>query len=76
MQDEQAIAQNLRDAGCGRKEIEKIMDCWREGDLSGMEKRIAVCRREQLDRMHESQRCIDRLDYLSYRLEKKKGESV
>lgn len=67
---EQEIAQNLRDAGCGRKEIETIMGCWREGDLTEMEKRIAACRREQLDRLHESQKCIDRLDYLSYQLGK------
>ena len=66
---EQEIAQNLRDAGCGRKEIETIMDCWREGNLQGMEKRIAAFRREQLDRLHESQKRIDRLDYLSYRLQ-------
>ena len=48
---EQEIAQNLRDAGCGRKEIETILGCWRQGDL------------------HESQKYIDRLDYLSYRLQ-------
>ena len=31
---------------------------------------IAKCRRKQLDRLHESQACIDRLDYLSYQLRK------
>ena len=66
---EQEIAQNLRDAGCGRKEIETILGCWRQGDLTGMGKLIAACRREQLDRLHESQQYIDRLDYLSYRLQ-------
>ena len=70
MQDEQSIAQNLLDAGCGAEEIEAIMGCWRKGDLAQMEKQIAVCRREQLDRMHESQKCIDRLDYLRYQLER------
>ncbi len=68
MHTEQEIAQNLRDAGCGRKEIETIMGCWREGDLTEMEKHITACRRAQLDRLHESQKHIDRLDYLSYRL--------
>ena len=70
MQDEQSIAQNLLDAGCGAEEIEAIMGCWRKGDLAHVEKQIAVCRREQLDRMHESQKCIDRLDYLRYQLER------
>ena len=52
-----------------RKEIETILGCWRQGDLTGMGKLIAACRREQLDRLHESQKYIDRLDYLSYRLQ-------
>ena len=68
-QTEREIAQNLRDAGCGREETETIMSCWRQGDLPGMKKHIAACRREQLDRLHESQKRIDRLDYLSYRLQ-------
>lgn len=71
-QDERSIAQNLRDAGCGTEEIEAIVGCWRRGDLAQMKKRLAACRREQLDRLHEKQKCIDRLDYLCYRLEKEK----
>lgn len=77
MQDEKSITQNLRDAGCGTEAIETIIGCWRRGDLTQMKKQIALCRREQLERMHEKQKCIDRLDYLCYRLEnEKKGESI
>ena len=58
--------------GCGTEEIEAIVGFWRRGDLAQMKKRLAACRREQLDRLHEKQKCIDRLDYLCYRLEKEK----
>ena len=69
MQDEQSITQNLLDGGCSTEAIETIMGCWRRGDLAQMKKQIAVCRREQLERMHENQKRIDRLDYLRYQLE-------
>ena len=75
MQDEQSITQNLLDAGCGAEEIEAIMGCWQKGDLTQMKRQIAACRREQLDRMHESQKRIDRLDYLRYQLENNEGET-
>ena len=40
----------------------------RKGDRKNTEKLIAKCRKKQLDRLHDSQACIDRLDYLSYQL--------
>ena len=36
--------------------------------MKGIEKMIAGCRKKQLMKMHDSQSCIDKLDYLSYRL--------
>lgn len=66
---EQEIAQNLRDAGCDEQEIDSILRCCREGRMTQAKKQIAACRGKQLARMHDSQRCIDRLDYLSYHLE-------
>lgn len=70
MQDEQAILQNLQDAGCGPQEVERILSFWQRGDLKQMKKQISLCRCAQLDRMHEAQKCIDRLDYLRYQLDK------
>lgn len=67
---EKEIRENLTDAGCGKSETESIMKCVRSGNISGAEKLIGKSRKKQLDRMHESQRCIDRLDYLCYRLNK------
>lgn len=70
MQTEKDIMENLRDAGCDEMEISKILDCYRSGDYRNTEKLIEKCRKRQLERLHESQTCIDRLDFLRYRLEK------
>ena len=70
MHSEKDIIQNLRDAGCSEKDIGSIMDCSREGDQRKMDKLIAACRKKQLERLHDSQVCIDRLDFLSYQLAK------
>ena len=67
---EKEIRENLTDAGCGECETESIMECVRLGNISGAEKLIGESRKKQLDRMHESQRSIDRLDYLCYRLKR------
>ena len=70
MSTEKEIAENLLAAGCGEAEIEMILCSVRKGDRKGTEKLIAKCRKRQLDRLHDSQACIDRLDYLSYQLGK------
>ena len=70
MQVKNEIADILLAAGCGVTEIEMIVSCIQKGDRKTTEKLIAKCRRKQLDRLHESQACIDRLDYLSYQLRK------
>jgi HD superfamily phosphohydrolase len=68
MQTEQEIRENLIDAGIEDKEAESIVSMILKGDLKGAEKRIGINRKKLLDRMHSCQMCIDRLDYLSYRI--------
>ena len=70
MNTEKEIAENLLAAGCGEAEIERIVASIQKGDRKNTEKLIANCRKKQLDRLHDSQACIDRLDYLSYQLSK------
>lgn len=62
------IRENLFDAGCTDDEVNAIITCIQNGEDRRAEKLIARCRKRQLERVHESQQCIDRLDYLSYRL--------
>lgn len=67
---EKEITETLLAAGCGDAEVEMIVFNIKKGDRKNAEKLIAKCRKKQLERLHESQVCIDRLDYLSYRLGK------
>ncbi len=67
---EKEIAETLLAAGCGEAEIGMIVSSIRKGDHKNTEKLIAKCTKIQLDRLHDSQACIDRLDYLSYQLRK------
>ena len=64
------IAETLFAAGCEQAEIERILSGIQSGDRKAAQKLIASCRKKQLDRLHDSQTCIDRLDYLSYQLRK------
>ena len=72
------LTESLMDAGCSMEETQEIVGMYMTDDLRGVEKLISKCRRRQLDRMHDSQMCIDRLDYMSYRIleaqKKKKTE--
>ena len=70
MQTEQEIRENLIDAGIEDNEAECILCMILKGDLKGAEKRIGASRKKLLERMHSCQTCIDRLDYLSYRMKK------
>ena len=70
MYSEKDIIQNLQDAGCAEKDISSIMACYREGNQKKVENLIADCRKKQLNRLHDSQSCIDRLDFLSYQMAK------
>ncbi len=70
MNPENEIAENLRDAGCTENDIQSILARLQTGDMKRAGKLIAQCRKRQLDRLHDSQRCIDRLDFLSCQLAK------
>ena len=68
MPSENEIRENLTDAGCSRDETESILTCIRSGDIKAAGKIIAASRKKQLQKLHESQRCIDRLDYLCFQM--------
>lgn len=65
---ETELAEGLKDAGCDREDINIIISLYLQRDIKGMEKMIGKCRRQQLTKMHDSQSCIDRLDYLEYQI--------
>lgn len=68
---EEAIIQNLKDAGCDPETIRSIMADLQAGkEISGL-KRLADHRKNLLDSLHKEQKCIDCLDYLIYQINKK-----
>ena len=63
---ESAEERNLRDAGCGDEFIREFTELGRGGREAEQRRLLAKRRAELLDELHESQRRIDRLDYLIY----------
>lgn len=67
---EDAIIQNLEDAGCDRDTVNKFLHAFRKGDQQEECKVLAAHRRLLLDELHKAQKQIDCLDYLIYQLKK------
>ena len=67
---DEAIIQNLKDAGCSEDKIKAIMKDIREDKISDGLKLLSKHRRLLLDHLHEGQKQIDCLDYLVYQLER------
>lgn len=72
--DENAIVQNLIDAGCGQELIAEFMADLRKENISKDLKLLAAHRRSLLDNLHKEQKRIDCLDYLVYKMTK--GNSI
>ena len=70
---EEAIEQNLRDAGCDESCIREFMeDMSQSKETEGM-KVLRKHRSKLLDAMHREQKRIDCLDYLIYQMQKSKA---
>ena len=67
-QSEDAIIQNLKDAGCDIKTIQKFMSDLQKGDEKSSLKCLDIHRKKLLDSLHKEQKCIDCLDYLVYQM--------
>lgn len=65
-----ALIQNLKDAGCNAQTIEQFMSDLQKGKEESGLKRLAIHRKKLLDAMHKEQKRIDCLDYLVYRMSK------
>ena len=67
-QSDNAIIQNLKDAGCDTKTIKKFMSDLQKGDEKSNLKCLDAHRKKLLDSLHREQKCIDCLDYLVYQM--------
>lgn len=69
---EQAVLQNLNDAGCDPETIQKFLSCWKAGKTADQLRLLAEQRNNLLDYIHKNEKCIDCLDYLVYQIEKER----
>ena len=67
---EDAVIQNLKDAGCDEDRIKAFIKDIRAEKVSDGLKLLSAHRRTLLIHLHEDQKQIDCLDYLIYQLEK------
>lgn len=67
---EEALVQNLQDAGCKAEQVKQFLALRDAGDLKGQMKLLRGQRDCLLDEVHMEQKKIDCLDYLVYQMEK------
>ena len=58
------ILTNLSDAGCERTELKEAARLFESGDTEALIRHLRKCRCSRMEELHESQRKVDRLDYL------------
>ena len=66
----ESLLAGMADAGCKEEEIEKAARILQAGNLSELARFLKQCRCGLLDRMHESQKRVDLMDYLIRKTEK------
>lgn len=71
---EQAVIQNLKDAGCDSEMIAAFVKDVQEQKTAEALKLLSIHRRSLLEKLHRGQKQIDCLDYLVYQIEKYKKE--
>ena len=54
----------LRDAGCTEDEIRDALRIYQSEDAKSLLRQLRKCRCRRMEELHESQRRVDRLDYL------------
>ena len=65
---EDAIIQNLKDAGCSQEVISCCIACLNHGKKDELLKRLEEHRKGLLHKVHEGEKQIDCLDYLVYQI--------
>ena len=64
------LIQRLSDAGCSLEKAEKIGTLYETGSYDEVLRQMKIQRCVLIDEMHESQRRVDRMDYLIRNQEK------
>lgn len=64
------IIQNLKDAGCDAKTVERFMELQETGKTEELLNLLSCHRHQLLERVHREEKRIDCLDYLVYQIQK------
>lgn len=64
-----ALIRNLNDAGCDANTTEKILMLHAKGKVAEELRLLQQHRRALLNEVHKKQKCIDCLDFLTFKLE-------
>lgn len=67
------LRQNLFDSGCSEEIIDECMALADEKEFGRLNSIISAQKKKLLSEIHEKQKRIDCIDYLSYRLSKENG---
>ncbi|MBB5182648.1 hypothetical protein [Catenisphaera adipataccumulans] len=70
------IYQNLLDAGYTKATAERFMTYVNSGDLESQLRDLAMKRTKILEKLHQENRHLECLDYLSYELEKQERRTL
>ncbi len=71
---EEQLIQCLEDAGCDKKTIASCCSCLSQDERKQLEQLIKKHRCQLVCKMHEDQKMIDCLDYLTYQIKKEDGK--
>ena len=58
------LIEDLTENGCSREGASRAKALYEAGDIDGLIKHLRKCRCDLLEEMHDSQRKVDRMDYL------------
>lgn len=68
---EKEIIQNLKDAGCDNKQIQELMELYKQGQKEEMHKILDKHRKNILNKVHKNEKEIECIDYFIYQMYKK-----
>ncbi len=64
------MVENLADAGCTRHDVMIAEELYKNGQADELIRFLRKCRCSLMEEMHESQRKVDRMDFLIRRTER------
>lgn len=68
------MIENLKDAGCDNKQIQVLLELYKNGEKEKVHKILDKHRKNVLNKVHKNEKQIDRIDYFIYQMERKKRD--